>query len=214
MIKSENALKAVNQQGSSLLAVGEYNPSETTRRSPTLREFEAYLLGAAHDGTCNSFHATFRFSQKSKQWLVLLKKLLDALGYKAWIYKEGKNRTVYVMETTAKFLRTKKTVRFTSKLEIIAYARGYFDSEGGVPHNQRASFYIQLCQKDRKDLSDLRDMLTSLGIVCGILHNPSKRVDPDYWRFYILRKSHQSFIFKIGSWHPMKAKILKKRTVI
>ncbi len=211
---SENVLKVVNQQGSPLPIFDRNDPSETTRRAPCLKEAKAYLLGASHDGTFSSKHKTFRFSQKSKQWLLILQGLLTLLGYKSWIYKEGKTRQVYVIETTAEFLRNIEKQDYTSEEEKIAYIRGYFDSEGGVPHKIQSRFYIQLCQKNYSELVALKEMVESLGIKCGRIHNPSKRVDPNYWRFYILSESFHDFMGKIGSWHPLKKQIFQARMKI
>jgi len=98
---SEKASSAVNQQETQHFfkkdAVGS---SETIRQAPLLK---AYLLGALHDGTF-SWNKRFRISQKGKEWLKFLKRLFNQLGYNAWIYKEGVNRKVYVLETLADFL--------------------------------------------------------------------------------------------------------------
>ena len=103
---------------------------------------------------------------------------------------------------------------FSSDDERILYIRGYFDAEGGVPHHLKDPFYIQLCQKNYSELNQLREMVQSLGIHCGEIHNPSKKVDPNYWRFYILAKSRFDFIKLIGSWHPIKQKIFQERMMI
>ena len=81
-------------------------------------------------------------------WLLFLQKCLKNLGHKLWIYKEGRNRAVYVLETSAKFLSIDfDPRRLTTKARRIAYIRGFFDAEGGLPKNPRARFYIQLVQK-------------------------------------------------------------------
>jgi hypothetical protein len=67
----------------------------------------AYLNGALHDGTYNKFHNSFRFTQNNLEWLKILQKMLSELDYKSWTYKEGRNRNVYALETTAKCLSTK-----------------------------------------------------------------------------------------------------------
>lgn len=211
---SENVLNAVNQQGSPLPVRSGDDPSETTRRAPSLKEAKAYLFGASHDGTYSGKHKTFRFSQKFKTWLLVLKHLLESMGYRSWIYKEGKTRKVYALETTAEFLRNNEKQNCTSDEEKIAYIRGYFDSEGGAPHKMQDRFYIQLCQKNYSELTILKEMIESIGIKCGKIHNPSKKVDPGYWRFYILAESQTDFIKKIGSWHPLKSKIFQMRMKI
>ncbi|MCX6806902.1 MAG: LAGLIDADG family homing endonuclease [Candidatus Berkelbacteria bacterium] len=175
----------------------------------------AYLQGAIHDGTYNKLHKTFRFTQSNQEWLKMIQKYLEKVGKKAWIYKEGKSRAVYALETTAKFLNLKfNPNKLSSKDEKIAYARGYFDSEGGIPKDTKQCFYIQLSQKNKNELVKLKNILESLGIKCGKIHIPSIRVDPNYYRFFISRNSHQEFVNMIGSWHARKNKIFKLRMKI
>ena len=95
-----------------------------------------------------------------------------------------------------------------------AYIRGFFDAEGGIPHSTSARFYIQLCQKDKVKMEKLKLMLQRLGIASGVVHNPSQRVDPNYWRLFISSRSYLDFIRIIGTWHPRKIKILEKRKMI
>ncbi len=117
---------------------------------------EAYLHGAFHDGTRNRTHKTFRFCQKEREWLEMIQEMLKNLGIKSWIYKEGKERSLFVLETTAAFLRTKPSpASFKTSAEKISYLRGYFDAEGGIPKDLNHWFYIQLSQKIRKNLSKL-----------------------------------------------------------
>ncbi|MDO8471280.1 MAG: LAGLIDADG family homing endonuclease [bacterium] len=189
------------------------DPSETTRRAPCEGEMQAYLLGALHDASLNK-KKRYRFTQKGIEWLTLLKKLFQELGYKSWIYREG-NREVYTLETLAKFLDFGfDPLTLSTDAERAAYIRGFFDAEGGVPRNAKADFYIQLVQKDRTKIEKLVDMLDILGISTGKIHNPSERVDPNYWRTYVSWRSHSDFASKIGSWHPLKAKILQTRVMI
>ncbi|MFH1226058.1 MAG: LAGLIDADG family homing endonuclease [bacterium] len=211
---SNNATSADNQQGS--LTVLHWNdPSETTRRTP-LRDktIKAYFLGALHDGTFSS-NKRFRISQKGKNWLKILKRLLREIDYSSWIYKEGKDRDVYVLETLAPFLDFKfNPENLRTKDEIKSYIRGFFDAEGGIPKSEKDRFYIQLTQNDRTKLRRIKNLLNKLGIETGKIHNPSKRVDPEYWRMYVLSKSHKDFVKKIGSFHPRKLKTLTKRMMI
>jgi len=206
---SKNAFGADNQQGS--LRQMADDPSETTRRAPPIK---AYLLGTLHDGTFSS-NKRFRISQKGTDWLKFLQKLFKRLGYNSWIYKEGADRKVYVLETLANFLDLKfNPLRLNRVEEKIGYIRGFFDAEGGIPRNSKARFYIQLVQNDKGKLEKLKKILGSLGIKTGKIHNPSQAVDPDYWRMYILSNSQKLFLTKIGSWHPRKIKTLKKRVKI
>ncbi len=180
-----------------------------------IQVIQAYILGALHDGTYSSKHKTFRITQSNLDWLKFLQRCFQKLEYKAWIYKEGKTRSVHALETTAKFLDLKydpdNLVTTDSK---IAYVRGYFDAEGGIPRDNAHWFYIQISQKNHDELVKVKNILESLNIQCGKIHIPSIKVDPDYFRFYISRKSHRDFVEIIGSWHPRKRKIMQIRMKI
>src|SRR3989338_553580 len=192
-----------------------HDPSETTRRSPFSRkEIEAYLQGALHDASRNK-RTRIRFVQKGSEWLDVLKNLLLTLGHKSWMYREGKDRDVYALETTAQFLDFNlDPIQLKEPEEQIAYIRGFFDAEGGIPRNLQSKFYIQLVQKDPEKVAKLKAMLQALNISSGLIHNPSVRVDPDYWRIFVSTESHQQFVKSIGSWHPRKYKILRERMMI
>lgn len=207
---SNKASGTDNQQGSPPHLLGD--PSETTRRPPTLKEIKAYVQGAAHDGTFNVYNQRFRIAQKGVDWLQTLKWLLKCVGASSWIYREGKNRNVYVLETCASFIDAAfNPLLLNGNGEIKAYLRGFFDAEGGIPRKNQDRFYIQLVQNDRKKLRKLKIMLRQLGIETGIIHNPSHKVDPDYWRMFIRARSWKTFVENIGSWHPRKQKTLKER---
>ncbi len=210
-MKSDNPTSADNQQGSSR----KRNPSETTRRAPSVAECRAYFLGALHDGTYNRFHKTFRFSQKGKAWLITLRSLLRRTGNTSWIYREGKERNVFALETTASFLDIRfDPLALRSSRERIAYVRGYFDAEGSMPHSPKAPLYIQICQKNLKELQKVKNFLERVGIRCGVVHNPSKDIDPNYWRFYVRSMSHMDFFRTVSSWHPRKGRIISRRMMI
>jgi hypothetical protein len=175
-------------------------------------EYRAYLQGSLHDGTRSDRHNTYRISQKGTGWLVKLKSILTDLGHKSWLYREGKKRDVSVLETTADFLDIDfDPDQLKTQEERIAYVRGYFDAEGGLPQKSQARFYVQFTQKDQEELSKVKSILEEAGIECGVVHNPSIRVDPDYWRFYVRAKSHEDFVQKVGSLHPRKQAILQNR---
>ncbi len=175
----------------------------------------AYLQGILGDATYNKIHKTHRISQGNREWLERIKSLLYDIGDKSWIYKEGKNRNVYVLETTSKKLSTDfDPMSLQSSAEKIAYIRGYFDAEGGTAHDGKVRFYLQFAEKNGNRLGKVKNLLAQLGIECGKIHNPSSKVDPDYWRFYVRANSYDLFIDKIGSWHPRKQKIFSDRKKI
>ena len=190
------------------------DPVETTRRllsNAKEGELKMYLLGALHDATFNSRHKTYRFTQSSREWLELVREILAKVGHKSWIYKEGKYRFVWALETSAKIDGREKPETIGEK---IAYVRGYFDAEGGMPKNKSHFLYFQFSQKDKPDLARVHELLGEIRIRCGRIHNPSKRVDDSYWRFFVSRASHRDFMSRIGSWHPRKAKQMELRMKI
>ncbi len=171
-----------------------------------LAESRACLHGAMRDGTFNRLHGTIRIAQADIRWLNVLQAVIGRMGSKSWIYREG-DRRVWVIESTCRA----GALDLAVPREAAAFARGYFDAEGGIPHEAEVRFYIQFTQKDRNDLGHVRGVLERLGVRSGRLHNPSVRADPDYWRFYVVSVSHRAFAERIGSWHPRKRELLLRR---
>ncbi len=174
--------------------------------TPALPEIVvAYLLGALHDGT--ERQTTWRIAQKSRNYLTVLQKLVKSLGGSAWIYKEGKKRNVWILEFSKSTL---KPVSLKTNEEQISFIRGFWDADGGVAKSQKVKFYIYFAQKNKPILIKLKKWLKKQNIKTGKIHNPSKKVDSGYWRFYISTQSHRDFVEIIGSWHPEKAYYLQK----
>ncbi len=167
---------------------------------------KAYLLGALHDATERK--TTYRIAQKSTEYVEFLAEGIKSLGRKAWTYREGKSRNLYIVEFSKSLL---KGAKIRSRQDKIDYIRGYFDAEGGIARNPKVRYYLYFAQKDLSDLQEVKDYLEELGIACGKIHNPSKRVDPDYWRFFIRVKSYKDFARTIGSWHPIKRRFLRMK---
>lgn len=174
--------------------------------TPTPKITPAYLLGALHDSTERTY--TFRICQKSFDYIQIVAEGIKALGFKSWTYNEGKNRGLYVVEFSKKLLTKVSLETFD---ELSDYIRGYFDTEGGIPRSLSARYYIYFAQKNFDDIVQLRNFLLKLNFSCGEIHNPSKKVDPNYFRFYVLRKSWERFGAEIGSLHPVKAKYLRMK---
>ncbi len=207
-------MRQVQKISREVRCVKTHDPSETTRRAPfkSKKEIKAYLQGALHDAYRRKNR--IRFSQKGTEWLTVLKNLLEQLGHKSWMYREG-SRDVYDLETTASFLDFNFDIFILkTREEKAAYIRGFFDAEGGIPHSRNATFYIQLVQKDLEKMRSIKSVLQSLGIKTGVLHNPSRKVDPNYWRCFVSTESHSDFARIIGSWHPLKRARFEERMMI
>ena len=167
---------------------------------------KAYLLGVMHDSTERK--NTIRISSKEKTYTQFLANMIQKMGHKAWTYREGKTRDMYIVEFSKKVINN---VDIKSHRDKIDYIRGYFDAEGSVPKSNKVRFYIYFSQKNKSDLEQLKSYITELGISCGKTHNPSKNIDPNYWRFYISCKSYKTYIELIGSLHPVKSKLLRMK---
>jgi hypothetical protein len=166
-------------------------------RAPCITK--AYLLGMLHDGTKRK--TTYRIAQKGPAFAKMLVQGIKRLGGRAWFYQEGKQRDVYITEFSRSLLHEVKIATNQDKLD---YVRGYFDAEGGMPKSSKVRFYIYFAQKNLVDLQQVQSMLTEFGIQTGVIHNPSKNIDPDYWRFFVKANSYDNFIKTIGSSHPDK----------
>ena len=174
--------------------------------TPTPQVTKAYLLGVLHDAT--ERRTTYRISTNNRVFSELLKEGIKKLKSGAWIYKEGKDRNLWIVEFPKNLL---KNFKIKSDSEKVDYVRGYFDAEGGVAKTNKVRYYISFSQKDRDDLQEVKDILEEFGIACGVIHNPSKQVDPNYWRFFVRAKSYLDFVKKIGSVHPEKGEHLRMK---
>lgn len=167
---------------------------------------KAYLIGALHDATVRK--NTFRLGQKSYQYVLKISEGIKNLGGKSWVYQEGSDREFYIVEFSKNFLAN---FQIESNQDKLDYIRGYFDTDGGIAKNNNVRYYIYFAQKDLTDLQYVRNLLVTNNIKCGTIHNPSCKIDPNYWRFYISAKSYQDFAIKIGSWHPDKQKFIRMK---
>ncbi len=207
---SDNPTGADNQQGSRGYPALD-DPLTPQRLHAELLDtgakgLEAYLQGALRDGTRSARHHTHRIGQSDPRWLSLLQHALDVLGHRSWIYREGRDRQLWVLETTASFLSLEyDATPLVGSEHGIPYVRGCFDAEGGMPRDPASRLYLQLCQKDHRSLEIVSEILSSVGISCGRIHNPSRVVDPEYWRFYVLARSHERFVRLVGVLASKKA---------
>ena len=218
-VRSDNPSGAGNQQGSPR------RPSWDVRVTPQrlhaellavgAKELEAYLQGALHDATWSLRHHTFRFCQSNEDWIELLGDAFSELGFRSWHYREGRDRKLWVLETTADCLSFSfDPLPLVGTAEGLMYVRGYFDTDGGMPRHGTARMYAQFCQKSKVSLERVSKILESWDVKCGRIHNPSVRVDPEYWRFFIRSESHERFMRLVGSWHPVKRRQIENRMKI
>ncbi|OGC56609.1 hypothetical protein A3H26_01815 [candidate division WWE3 bacterium RIFCSPLOWO2_12_FULL_36_10] len=180
--------------------------SKILHNTPTPKITKSYLLGILHDATERKY--TFRISQKSEEYIKFLSRGIEELGYSAWTYREGKTRNVYIVEFSKRLLEDVNLENLEDKRD---YIRGYFDAEGSVPKDSNSRYYVYFSQKNLKDLSILQSYMFEFGLDCGRIHIPSQKVDPDYFRFYLLGESKYKFASIIGSLHPNKCNRLRMK---
>ncbi|MBI3887506.1 hypothetical protein HY310_00370 [Candidatus Microgenomates bacterium] len=86
--------------------------------TPTPYFTKTYLLGVLHDATERK--TTFRIATKSNDFAKVLINGIHLLNFGAWIYREGKNRDLWIVEFSKSFL---KNTRILSKKDKINYIR-------------------------------------------------------------------------------------------
>ena len=84
----------------------------------------AYLLGALHDGTVRK--RTIRICQREERYVLFVKRMVLQMGARAWTYRAGKTRNLFVAEFSRSVLEGAALV---SRADKVDYARGYFDAE-------------------------------------------------------------------------------------
>lgn len=173
-------------------------------RTPQITK--VYLLGLLHDATVRK--TTYRIATKNNFFALILMQGIKKFGQGAWIYKEGKNRNLWIVEFSKSLLKNSGVMSTQDKVD---YVRGFFDAEGGIAKSNKVNFYIYFCQKNKDKLLVLKGYLTDLEIQTGIIHNPSRKVDPNYWRFYIKARSFRDFSLIVSSNHPEKFPLLWKK---
>lgn len=182
------------------------NKNEGLRRDYTRTPHitKSYLLGMLHDGTKRK--TTYRIAQKGLAFAKMLGSGIKRLGGRCWSYQEGKQRDVYITEFSQSFLRN---VAITTDQDKLDYVRGYFDAEGSIAKTPNVRFYIYFAQKNFDDLNMVKKILAEFDIHTGVIHNPSKKVDSHYWRFFVKADSYKRFIITVGSAHPDKSQYFK-----
>ena len=171
----------------------------------------AYIYGAMHDGyiyTGKTKGKVAVITQKNRQFLENINKMIENNKGKAWIFKQ---RDIHVLETKLPELFTGIKPEKLSREGKVAYVSGFFDAEGGIPRYPFKSeiLYIQFVQKNPKKLRELITILSEFGIECGKLHCYDKGRS-NCWRFFVSWKSHRDFLNFIQSRHPEKIRRLNQ----
>lgn len=188
-------------------------PRELARSARLRRDYtrtpqftKAYLLGILHDASVRK--TTYRIATQSRSFAEAIQKGIIYLGKKAWIYKEGRDRNLWIVEFSKNLL---KDFEVRTRSDKLFYIRGFFDAEGGIAKSPKVRFYLYLCQKNKECLLQVKRYLTDLEIKSGKIHNPSRKIDPNYWRFYIRAESYRDFAKIISSNHPDKLSLLRMK---
>lgn len=189
-------------------------------------EESAYLLGALRDATIDlreKKNYEIKIAQKDIRWLKLLQQLFEKYFQKLGRITNHVNNTsilrindktivneiaeISEMKVPQDNWETPLVIK-NSPLPIqVAYLRGFFDAEGGLPKNPQTSKqkYLSLSQKNKESLEFLRNILIKMEF------NPTNlTICGKVWEFRLTRKKDiLKFIEEIGSWHPEKRERLK-----
>ena len=137
----------------------------------------AYLVGALegdgyiYKGKRKGIVAVF--TQKNREWLENIKKIIEENQGKAWIFKQ---RNINVLETKFKPLLEKINIEKLSQKEKLEYVAGFFDAEGGIPRNPENTpyLYIQFVQKNAETLKRIIKILEDSSIEMIKSRHPEK----------------------------------------
>lgn len=198
----------------------------------------AYLLGTLRDGcfTMNKKYYIYRIRlyQKNKRWIEKLKKVVQKCFNKKPLITQDKRDLVWCLTINSKTIYqqliklsnypgnqrnwTTPQIILESSIEIQKeYLKGFFDSEGGVPHLDEKCFKkkdirIYFCQANKKSLEELRQIILRLGITPGKVSGPYFKKGYKH-PVFALRihgvKEVVKFYNIVGSFHPEKIKRLK-----
>jgi len=177
-----------------------------------------YLIGALRDG-CLTTQKTIKFKQKNKEWLseTLVPLFFEIFERKIKnnIYDEKKQSVVWCLAFKDGDIwnKLKKFVERPPRTdeEVLYYIMGFWDADGGCPKTPSLNkkMYIKFTQKDKKSLDQLREMIESFGIKCGITRISEFGKNGTIWRFSITnRDGMYKFCDIIGSLHPEKGQRL------
>ena len=197
----------------------------------------AYLLGALRDGcfTKNESNHIYRVRiyQKNKEWIELLGGIAENLfGKKPTISIDSRDevwnlmlnsREIYEkLVNVSDYTGSQKTWNIPREVLVSPseiqkeFIKGFFDSEGGVPHVENGmvegkNIVVHFTQSNEKCLEELKDMIQSLGIKTGKVCGPyyKKGYSDPFFRVKIHgRKEVAKFAHVIGSLHPEKQRRL------
>jgi len=197
----------------------------------------AYLLGALRDGCFirNERNYTYRIRiyQKNREWIEILSKMTHKLFKKQPTITLDKRDNVWNLMINSREIYEKLTeisdytgnqktwnvprLVLNSPLEIQKeFIKGFFDSEGGVPHVEKRAvepkdIRVELTQANRECLEEVKGITQKLGIktgkVCGPYYKKGFK-DPVYRLKIHGIKEVAKFSKIIGSLHPEKRKRL------
>lgn len=198
----------------------------------------AYILGALRDGTFTrneKFHIyRIRVYQKNKNWILKLKKKFQRMFEKIPSILQDKRTRVWCLRLNSKRIYKKmvEKAEFPGKQEKWSvpswilnsshkiqktYLKGFFDSEGGVPHVEERNLEpkdirIHFSQNNKKCLEEIREMLQEFGIHTGKVCGPYyRKMNGKAEHELIIHGIHEvtKFYRRIGTLHEEKRERLE-----
>ncbi|MBU0899007.1 MAG: hypothetical protein KKB03_03480 [Nanoarchaeota archaeon] len=197
----------------------------------------AYFLGALRDGCFienkNNYIYRIRIYQKNRRWIEKLSEIAEKLFNKKPLINIDKRSGVWDLMINSKEIYNniinisdfpgKQEKWNTPKLVLNnnihvqkEYIKGFFDSEGGIPHVDKnyvepKNIRIHFTQANKKCLEELKTMIQKFDIKPGKICGPyyKKGYKSPIYRLHIHGiKQVKLFSEKIGSLHPEKQKRL------
>ncbi len=197
----------------------------------------AYFLGALRDGCFirNDKSSIYRIQiyQKNKKWIEILSKIIERIFDKKPLIVLDRRDDVWslilnskeIYEKVIKISDYKGTQKnwntprmiLESPLEIQKeYVKGFFDSEGGVPHVEMSkvkpkNIRVHITQSNKQCLDELKIIIHNMGIKTGKVCGPYYKngYNSPIYRLKIHGiKKVTKFSNIIGSSHPEKQKRL------
>ena len=165
---------------------------------------ESYLQGALRDGTHSARHNTHRFCQSEKIGSTFLVWHCRCLVIAAGSIEKVERGICGCSRQPQSSWTWIRSITACRNSERSVVRSGLLRC--GWRNAQECSF-TDVCAavaKDKVSLENVKRILDSWNVECGRVHNPSVRVDPDYWRVFVRSRSHESFMRLVGSWNPVK----------
>lgn len=189
----------------------------------------AYILGALRDGGIGIYkgkrkkdYRTYisQYKDYSDEWLEIVKKMLLRVFKKHVTIVKGflsiSSKEVFYflhnecgVQPNKKEWKTPRWIFYSTKKVRKTYIRGFLDADGSIPIRDSGRIEIQISQKQKEVLKELKQILSEFDI------NSSVCKSRNIFKLNIGSKpSIINFFKKIGSFHPNHQRKIKRALAI